>query len=70
MLKVYDKLRRPRANMVLERSLKMGEIYDNFGPNHYSVEDMRQRLPGMWEPVWLHDLEAEVNEAIEAMGKQ
>ena len=48
----------------------MGEIYDNFGPNHYSVEDMRQRLPGMWEPVWLHDLEAEVNEAIEALGKQ
>jgi len=70
VIKVYDTLRRPRANMVLERSIRMGDIYDNFGPNHYSTEDMRRHLPGMWEPVWLHDLEVEVTEAIEAMGEQ
>ena len=56
--------------MVLKRAIQMGEIYDNFGPNHYSVEDMRQHLQGMWEPVWIHDIEAEVNEAIEAMRKE
>ena len=56
--------------MVLERSIRMGDIYDSFGPNYYSVEDMRRYLPGMWEPVWLHDIEAEVTEAIEAMAKQ
>jgi len=70
VLKVHDTIRRPRANMVLERSIRMGEIYDSFGPNHYSTEDMRRHLPGMWEPVLLHDLEAEVTEAIEAMGEQ
>lgn len=70
MIKVYDTIRRPRANMVLERSIRMGDIYDSFGPNHYSAEDMRRHLPGMWEPVWLHDIEAEVTEAIEAMGRQ
>ena len=70
MIKIYDTIRRPRANMVLERSIKMGDIYDNFGPNHYSAEDMRQHLQGMWEPVWIYDIEAEVTGAIEAMGKK
>ena len=70
MIKVYDSIRRPRANMVLERSIKMGDIYDNFGPNHYDVEDMRRHIPGMSEPVWHHDLEAEVTEAIKTIGGQ
>ena len=48
----------------------MGDIFDSFGSNHYGVEDMRRHLPGMFEPVWLHDLEAEVTEAVEAMGRQ
>ena len=48
----------------------MGEIYDSFGLNHYSVEEMRQHLSGMWEPVLLHDNEAEVTEANEAMVKK
>ena len=69
MIKVYDTIRRPRANMVLERSMRAGVLYDSFGPNHYNVEDMRRHLVGMMEPVWFHDLEAEVTEAIEAMGK-
>ena len=70
MIKVYDRIRRPRANMVLERSIRMGDIYDSFGPNHYSAEDMRRHLSGMWEPVLFHDIEGEVTEAIEAMRRQ
>jgi len=42
----------------------MGNIYDNFGPNRYSAGDVRRQLLGMWEPVWVHDLEAEVTEAM------
>ena len=56
--------------MVLERSIRMGDIYDSFGPNHYSVKDMRQHLSGMWDHVMFHDIEGEVTEAIEAMGRQ
>ena len=67
VLKVYDTIRRPRANMVLERSIRQGVIYDSFGPDHYSAEDMGRYLQGTWEPVWLHDLEAEVNEAVESI---
>ena len=70
MKKVYDTIRRPRANMVLERSIRMGYIYVSYGPNHYSAEDMRRHLKGMWEPVWIHDIEGEATDAIEAMGRQ
>ena len=70
MIKVYDSIRRPRANMVLERSIRMGDIYDSFGPNHHNIEDIRRNMPGMYEPVWYHDLEAEVTEAIETIGGQ
>ena len=56
--------------MVLERSIRMGDIYDSFGPNHYSAEDMRRHLSGMWEPVLFHDIEGEITEAIEAVERQ
>ncbi|KAF9486322.1 salicylate hydroxylase [Pholiota conissans] len=61
---VYNELRPPRANMVLQRSIDMGNIYDNYGPGGYTVQGMRERLRGMWEPVWNHDLEAQVTTAI------
>jgi len=66
VLEIYDKLRTPRANMVLERSITMGKIYDNYGPGpgNYNTEDMRRLLTGKWEPVWHHDLKAEVDETI------
>ena len=70
MIRVYDRIRRPRANMVLERSIRLGDIYDSFGPNHYSAKDMRRHLSGMWEPVLFHDIEGEVTKAIEAMRRQ
>ena len=68
MLKAYDAIRRPHANMVLERSIGHGDIYDSFGPDHYGAEDMRRHLRGAWEPVWLHDLEADVTEAVQSIG--
>lgn len=42
----------------------MGNVYDNFGSGGYSIQDMREHLRGMWEPVWNHDLEAQVTAAI------
>ena len=66
-MKAYDAIRRPRANMVLEGSIRHGIIYDSFGPGHYSAEEISRHLRGTWEPVWLHDLEADVTEAIESI---
>lgn len=64
VLAIYNELRPSRANMVLQRSLKAGQIYENYGPNKYDKEKMRQHLSGIWEPVWNHDLEAQVATAM------
>ncbi len=42
----------------------MGNVYDNFGPGGFTGEEIRERLKGMFEPVWNHDLEAQVSTAI------
>ncbi|KAF8167757.1 salicylate hydroxylase [Crassisporium funariophilum] len=65
VLQIYNSIRPPRANMVLERSIRMGNLYESFGPGKYNTEEMRHHLAGMWEPVWNHDLEAEVSRALE-----
>ena len=46
------------------------ETYTSAMDRITSAEDMRRHLKGMWEPVWIHDIEGEVTDAIEAMGRQ
>ena len=67
-VRAYDTIRRTCANKFLERSIRLGVIYDSFGPDHYNAEDMGRHLQGTWEPVWFHDIEADVTEAIELIG--
>lgn len=69
MLKVYDELRPPRANMVVEQSARAGRIYESFGKPGCGVEWAQRELPGIWEPVWHHDLKREVDGAIETLQK-
>ncbi|KAJ7702234.1 hypothetical protein B0H17DRAFT_1043306 [Mycena rosella] len=65
VLKAYDALRVPRANMVLERSHRAGVIYEAYGkPGYESAGDMEGHLAGIWEPIWRHDLDADVASAI------
>lgn len=47
----------------------MGRIYENYGPSRYDIEEMQQRLAGMWEPVWRHDLESQVSLALKDISK-
>ncbi|KAF8913251.1 FAD/NAD(P)-binding domain-containing protein [Gymnopilus junonius] len=67
VLAVYNELRPPRANMVLQRSLEAGQIYESYAPDKYHKEKMRQHLSGIWEPVWNHDLETQVAVAMKDM---
>ncbi len=53
--------------MVLEQSAKAGRIYESFGKPGCGVEWAQSQLPGIWEPVWRHDLKREVDEAIERL---
>lgn len=55
--------------MVLERSFRMGKIYENYGPGLYDIPEMQQRLAGMWEPVWRFDLQGQVSLAIKEFEK-
>lgn len=46
--------------MVMQRSRRMGEIYQSYAPGvpgRYNQSDMQQNLKGMWEPVWHYDIE-------------
>lgn len=69
-LAVYDFLRPPRANMVMQRSRRMGEIYQSYAPGvpgRYNKIDMQQNLKGMWEPVWHYDLEEATSKQLEKL---
>jgi len=64
VLKAYDKVRQPRANMVLEGSLRAGVIFESYGSPGYGADDMEGHLAGIWEPIWRHDLDGDVAAAI------
>ncbi|KAH9486379.1 Salicylate hydroxylase [Psilocybe cubensis] len=68
-LKIYNEIRPPRASMVLERSIRMGRIYENYGPGLYDIPEMVQKLTGMWEPVWNFDLETQISRALQYFDK-
>ncbi|KAJ3502824.1 hypothetical protein NLJ89_g8712 [Agrocybe chaxingu] len=63
-LAIYDDMRPSRANMVLEGSIKAGNVYDGFGETKYSAEDMVTHLTGQWDPVWFYDIVAEVSDTL------
>lgn len=65
-LQVYDAIRRPRANSVLEQSAKAGDIHEGHGPSGSSVEGMRKDLVGIWD-IWYHDLDADYTRAIDSL---
>lgn len=67
VLKAYDAIRQPRANMVLHRSFRAGVIYEAFGKPGYAAADMGKHLAGMWEPIWRHDLDADVASAVASL---
>ncbi|KAI5122976.1 hypothetical protein M0805_006855 [Coniferiporia weirii] len=67
VLETYDAIRRPRANATLSGSTKSGNIYDGFGPSGPTSEgmqaDVKAYVKGMWEEVWHHDIQADVDGA-------
>ncbi|KAJ7460974.1 FAD/NAD-P-binding domain-containing protein [Mycena galericulata] len=67
VLKAYDAVRQPRANMVLERSFRAGIIYEGYGKPGYGADDMEGHLAGIWEPIWRHDLDGDVATAIASL---
>lgn len=63
-LEVYDSIRRPRAQKVVQDSLEVGIqyflVHPNFGNNMQKItDDANRRLP----LIWWHDLEGDLKKA-------
>ncbi|KAH9897890.1 FAD/NAD-P-binding domain-containing protein [Cubamyces lactineus] len=63
VLQVYSQIRRPRAQMVWERSRLMGRIYDGHGPHGMDWAKTGEDMDGMFPWVWHHDANDDVEAA-------
>ena len=63
MLKVYDEVRRPRAQRVWSDTYRAGLIYDELGPHGSSAQGIQQDLDGLWEYTWKHSPDDDIVEA-------
>jgi len=64
ILEIYDELRPKRAEMVVQASTRAGEIYDSFGLPGHDVAWAQENLRGIWDFVWNHNLEQEIDRAL------
>ncbi|KAI0361039.1 FAD/NAD-P-binding domain-containing protein [Trametes cingulata] len=64
VLQVYSEIRRPRAQMVWDRSRLAGSIYDGHGPHGTDWDNVSQDLEGLFASVWHHDLDADFEAAL------
>jgi len=53
--------------MVLEESARVGQIYDGFGKPGQGPEWVANKLAGIWDPIWNHDLKQEVDTALKKL---
>ncbi|TFK70739.1 salicylate hydroxylase [Pluteus cervinus] len=58
ILQLYSKFREPRANMVLNRTAHMGDIYHEYDGDDQKFVDSTW---GIWGPVWRYDIDKEVD---------
>jgi len=64
IIKEYDRLRRPRAQMVWDRSEYAGDVIENRGLLNGSAAGITQDLTGIWDPIWYHDLSTDVEDGV------
>jgi salicylate hydroxylase len=68
VLRAYDAIRRPHAQIVSEKSNLAGDIYEGYGPSGFTKEglavDLRDLWLNHWEKIWKHDLSADVEAAV------
>ncbi|EIM86775.1 FAD/NAD-P-binding domain-containing protein [Stereum hirsutum FP-91666 SS1] len=64
VFQAYSRLRVPRATFVLQSSTRAGRIYESFGPSGYTKEGIRKDFANMYEQIWHHDLQGDVDEAL------
>ncbi|KAA1468748.1 FAD/NAD-P-binding domain-containing protein [Dentipellis sp. KUC8613] len=70
VLKAYDRIRRPRANAILLRSKACGDIYEGHGESGPSSHGRKTDLHYLWEEVWHHDLDADIQVGLDWLRDQ
>jgi len=61
VLQAYDRIRRPRAQMVSDTtSIKAGRIYDGYGEHGLSSEGLAKDTDSMWSPIVYHDVNDDI----------
>ncbi|KAA1472123.1 FAD/NAD-P-binding domain-containing protein [Dentipellis sp. KUC8613] len=70
VLKAYSLVRVPRASDVALRSKRCRDIFEGHGPSGPSSQGRSADAKGMWEAVWHHDLDADVEVAFEWLREQ
>lgn len=63
--KVYDALRRPRAQKVVQTSQELGKIYTMTHPEITTMDSVVQNLNRRFLWIWEHDLEGDLRTASE-----
>ncbi len=66
-LQAYSEVRSPHANWVLERTNQALRVYESYEPG--MEEEKAKKLANQWDPIWHHDLDADINRAIEMVSK-
>ncbi|KAK0215062.1 salicylate hydroxylase [Armillaria fumosa] len=66
-LQVYSEVRSPRANWVLERTNQALRVYESYKPGMEA--EKAEKLANQWDPIWHHDLDADINRVIEMVSK-
>ena len=64
ILQAYDRIRVPRANFMAARSKMAGDIYQGHGPSGPSPEGRGADLELIWDPVWHHDINADIETCV------
>ncbi|OSD06217.1 FAD/NAD-P-binding domain-containing protein [Trametes coccinea BRFM310] len=67
VLRAYTKVRQPRAQMVWDRSYRIGRIYDGNGPHGVDWDYIGEGLDGMFHSVWRHGLNDDFEAAVRAL---
>ncbi|KAI0255796.1 hypothetical protein BJV78DRAFT_1368771 [Lactifluus subvellereus] len=70
ILQAYDRVRVPRANFVAARSKLAGDIYQGHGPSGSSPDARRADLELIWDPVWHHDINADIENCVRWLVKE
>ena len=63
----YSRIRKPRTQMVWQRSRNCGQAYDMNSPYGPTLEGTRKAVENQYEDVWRHDIDADIQSIVDSL---